>query len=203
MTHRKPPEHTPTPQEIMQAEHEMHARTVHLPTGTQTVGPFFHEALLPEGDIALIRGDDLPPGRRIRIEGRLLDGAGAPVNDAMLELWQPDGTGHFHTDAARADFDGFGRIATREDGSFSVATLKPGGQGEEAPHIAVHLMARGLLHTLATRLYFEDEDNDTDPVLAGVPAERRATLLARCEADGVYRFDIHLQGARETVFFEH
>ena len=203
MPHREITDQAPTPQQIMRDAHAHPPAPDHLPTGTQTVGPFFHDALLPDGDIRMLRGNDLPPGRRIRLHGQVFDGAGQPVNDAMLEFWQPDGEGHFHTQHARPDFDGFGRVATQEDGSFSILTLKPGRTAAESPHIAVHLFARGLLHTLATRFYFDDEDNDGDPVLAEVPVERRATLLARHDDTDVYRIDIHLQGAQETVFFEH
>jgi len=184
---------------------------------SQTVGPFFLDCLLrPDARRnTLIQPETL--GERIRIEGRVLDGDGEPVPDALVEIWQANAAGRYRhpadtREAAPLDpsFIGFGRSGTDETGLYWFETIRPGpvpfdGQRDQAPHIAVMVMARGLLNHLATRLYFADTAaNDTDPTLARVPTERRGTLLAqRAPGDGpaVYRFDIILQGAGETVFF--
>ncbi|WP_372422505.1 protocatechuate 3,4-dioxygenase subunit alpha [Salinarimonas chemoclinalis] len=186
-------------------------------TPSQTVGPFFAYCLTPEEyDARGIAGHAVASpdaaGVRIHVEGRVLDGAGEPVPDAMLEIWQADGEGRYPGDAANAAFRGFGRAQTDADGRFVFVTVKPGavpapGGGMQAPHIAVSVFARGLLNRLATRIYFDDEPaNAADPVLSLVPPERRGTLIARRAADGVYAFDVRLQGdgdgAGETVFFE-
>lgn len=182
-------------------------------TPSQTVGPFFACCLTPEAYGAPgIAGNEVAtpdaPGARIRIEGRVLDGAGEPVPDAMIEIWQADGEGRYPDGAGNAAVRGFGRAETDADGRFAFATVKPGpvpgpGGAPQAPHIAVSVFARGLLNRLATRLYFPDEPgNADDPVLALVPPERRGTLVARTPSAGVYAFDIRLQGEDETVFFE-
>jgi protocatechuate 3,4-dioxygenase alpha subunit len=182
-------------------------------TPSQTVGPFFAYCLTPEAyDARGIAGNAIATpdarGARIHIEGRVLDGAGEPVPDAMVEIWQADGEGRYPEGAGNAAFRGFGRAETDVEGRFVFVTVKPGpvpGPGGvlQAPHIAVSVFARGLLNRLATRIYFDDEPaNAHDPVLALVPAERRHTLVARKEAEGVYAFDIRLQGEGETVFFE-
>ncbi len=185
-------------------------------TPSQTVGPFFAYCLTPAGypleELAtgMIATPDAA-GTRIRIEGRVLDGAGAPVPDAFLEVWQADGEGRYPAaapgPAANARFTGFGRAACDGEGRYAFDTVKPGpvpgpGGTMQAPHLNVGLFARGVLRRLATRFYFADEPaNAADPILALVPAERRATLIARPEG-GVYRIDIHLQGDNETVFLE-
>ena len=188
----------------------------HLLTSSQTVGPFFAPALLREDARrnVLTRPDTV--GERIRIEGRVLDGDGAPVPDALIEIWQANAQGRYNhaADQGAAQLDssflGFGRSGTAEDGSYWFETIKPGlvpfdGERMQAPHICVTVFSRGLLNHLVTRLYFEDEPgNALDPVLQCVPNDRRATLLARREARDtvvVYRFDIVLQGADETAFF--
>ena len=195
----------------------------HLPTTpSQTVGPFF-QFLIHEGEELLVPADG--PGA-IRLEGRVTDGEGAPVPDAMLELWQADPEGRYaHPDDPRhADcepgFTGFARAGTDADGVYRFVTVKPGsvptgaagdddgtGDGLQAPHLAMSVFARGLLDRLVTRVYFSDDDEDrlaSDPVLALVPADRRSTLIAAVDADDPtrYRFDIRLQGDGETVFFE-
>jgi protocatechuate 3,4-dioxygenase alpha subunit len=145
----------------------------------------------------------------------VLDGAGDPVPDALVETWQADPDGRFpHPDDPRGaaqgeGFRGFGRCPTDADGRWFIVTRKPGalpapGGGVEAPHLDVSVFARGLLDRVVTRCYFPDEAaaNAADPVLAGIAdAERRATLVATPEA-GWLRFDIHLQGEHETVFFD-
>lgn len=178
------------------------------PTASQTVGPFFSFALLE-----LVRPELVPPETpgSIRIEGTVLDGAGAPVDDAMVEIWQADAGGRFaqpsasHGDAA---FRGFGRCGTDAEGRFWFVITKPGvvpdADGRpQAPHLDVSVFARGLLKRLVTRIYFPDEEaaNAVDPVLSALPsADDRATLVAVPSGD-VLRFDIRLQGERETVFF--
>jgi protocatechuate 3,4-dioxygenase alpha subunit len=180
----------------------------------QTIGPFFHFALDWPGAEDLTSAET--QGERIEIVGRVLDGDGAPVPDALLEIWQANAAGRYaHPDDRQEKpldpaFRGFGRCATDADGRFRFATIRPGrvpGRGNtlQAPHVNVGLFARGLLPRLVTRIYFADaSENAEDPVLALIPdPARRATLLARPVAgDGtVYRFDIVLQGPGETVFF--
>jgi protocatechuate 3,4-dioxygenase, alpha subunit len=185
-------------------------------TSSQTVGPFFSPALLREDARRNVLTRPETAGERIRIEGRVLDGDGVPVPDALVEIWQANAHGRYHhaADAGPAPLDPFflgsGRSGTAEDGSYWFETVKPGpvafdGERLQAPHICVTVFARGLLNHLVTRLYFEDEPaNALDPVLQCVPKDRRATLLARREPGGamvVYHFDIVLQGAGETAFF--
>ena len=175
------------------------------------MGPYFSIGLpWPEGPHAVGRGT---PGA-ITISGTVYDGAGAPVPDHLIEIWQADPDGRFadlhgHGGASElAGFRGFARCGAEDgDGTYEILTVKPGrvpgpGGTLQAPHIDVTVMARGMLDRVVTRIYFADEEgaNAEDPVLARVPAERRATLLAPPE-DGGYRFDIRLQGPGETVFF--
>lgn len=188
-----------------------------IPTPSQTVGPFFHLGLArPEwGD--LTAGN--PAGEKIAIEGRVLDGDGAPVPDAMIELWQANAAGRYnHPDDRQTDkpldphFRGFGRVATDAEGHFRIVTIKPGpvpgrGNALQAPHINIALFARGLLKHLYTRVYFADEAaNAGDPLLSSIEdSAARRTLLARREAGGspaLYRFDIVLQGENETAFLD-
>jgi protocatechuate 3,4-dioxygenase, alpha subunit len=163
-------------------------------TPSQTVGPFLSIGLpWPDGAEVVPEGT---PGR-IRLHGRVFDGAGEVIPDALVETWQADPDGRFGT-----DFRGFGRAPTNDAGEWEIFTLKPGRIGDgQAPHIDVNVFARGMLNRCVTRIYFADSDNAGDPVLATVPPERRATLLVEPAADG-YRFDVHLQGDRETVFFK-
>lgn len=182
-------------------------------TPSQTVGPFFHYALPFAGGDTLTTQATL--GERITIEGRLIDGNGEPVNDGLVEIWQANSQGRYDhpedTQKKQLDpnFEGFGRTATDEDGWFRFHTIKPGqvpgpGGALQAPHINISVMGRGILKRLATRAYFEGEAaNETDPVLALVPAERRATLIAkRQHTPSVYRLDVVLKGGNETVFFD-
>ncbi len=185
-----------------------------LLTPSQTVGPYFAMRLpWPEGPFVVPEGT---PGA-ITIVGRLYDGAGDVIPDGLIETWQADPNGRFaHPDDPRGPvpvgyhaFRGFGRCETAIDGSFRIVTLKPGalpfGDGRtEAPHIDVSVFSRGMLDRSVTRIYFPDEAaaNEADPVLQSVPADRRATLIAVPAGDGVLRFDIHMQGDRETVFFD-
>ena len=184
------------------------------PTPSQTVGPFFAPSLLGEN-----RSELVPPDHpsAIRIMGTIYDGDGEAVPDAMIEVWQANGYGRYaHPEDTREDlpldegFEGFGRFGTDPHGTFPFITVKPGpvpgpdGASMQAPHIAVSVFARGLLKRLVTRIYFPDETeaNAQDPVLLSVEdPELRETLVARDEGDAL-RFDIRLQGERQTVFFD-
>lgn len=177
-------------------------------TPSQTVGPYLHIGLSWDDG-----SDVVPAGAAdaVTIRGAVYDGNGDAVTDAMVETWQADARGRFaHPDAADpadhlqpAGFRGFGRVATGS-GEYEIRTVKPGRVDDrQAPHIDVSVVARGMLNRCVTRIYFPDEEaaNSADPLLSQVPAERRATLVARDEG-GHLRFDIHLQGSEETVFFE-
>jgi protocatechuate 3,4-dioxygenase, alpha subunit len=168
-------------------------------TPSQTVGPFFAiELPYAEGPYVVPDGAE----GAVWLRGRVLDGAGDPIPDALVETWQADPDGRFDS-----DFRGFGRSGTDAEGAWAIHTLKPGpvpapDGGMQAPHVDLTVFARGLLRHLVTRLYFDDEAeaNAADPVLSGLPDADRATLVATGEDDG-YRLDIHLQGQDETVFF--
>jgi len=183
-------------------------------TPSQTVGPFWSIGLDWPGGERLAAPS--AAGDQILLAGRLFDGDGAAVTDAVLELWQADSRGRYaHPEDRRnlppeAGFTGFGRCGTDGEGGYRFATLRPGrvpapDGGLQAPHLLIGVFARGLLRRLATRVYFADETaNAEDAVLRLVPPARRATLLARPVAGdaGRYVWDVHLQGDRETVFFE-
>lgn len=191
-------------------------------TPSQTVGPYFAYGLTPTKRYDwsdLVTGNLLTPdavGERIRIEGRVSDGDGAPINDAMIEIWQADAQGRYaHPRDGRslpnASFKGFGRCGTNREGVYGFDTIKPGPvpgpDGKlQAPHILVAFFSRGLLTHVYTRIYFSDEAaNASDPILALVPPDRRDTLIAKREMRGgeiVYRFDIFIRGGDETVFFD-
>jgi protocatechuate 3,4-dioxygenase alpha subunit len=169
-------------------------------TPSQTVGPFFSVGLpWPDGPFVVPAGS---PGA-VWLRGRVVDGAGEPVPDALIETWQADAAGRYEAEG----FRGFARAPTDDDGNYAILTVKPGPvpgpEGStQAPHLAMSVFARGLLNRVVTRVYFPDEApaNATDPVLAQVPADGRATLIARPGDEG-YVFDIRLQGDDETVFF--
>lgn len=183
-------------------------------TPSQTVGPFFAIGLpWPDGPYVVPEGS---PGA-IVITGRVTDGAGEPVPDALVETWQAAPDGSFaHPDDPRESsagapaFRGFARCPTGPGGEFRVVTLRPGplpcGDGRtEAPHLDVSVFARGLLDRLVTRIYFPDEEpaNAADPVLSSIPEPtRRGTLIAAPAGSGEFRFDVRLQGDGETVFFD-
>ncbi|WP_277983289.1 protocatechuate 3,4-dioxygenase subunit alpha [Sphingomonas faeni] len=206
-------------------------------TPSQTVGPFFHYGLPWKGGADLVGKSDMgarpelfaeehwvlnlssptgtPVGEVIEIAGHVLDTDGAPVVDAMIEIWQANAVGRYHalgdtrTDVAiDPHFIGFGRASTDVEGVYRFRTILPGsvpGPGDtlQAPHIALSLFGRGIIKRLATRLYFAGAaGNDDDPVLAYVPEERRATLIAQRDDDGVWWLDLRLAGANETVFFD-
>jgi protocatechuate 3,4-dioxygenase alpha subunit len=178
-------------------------------TGSQTVGPFFEIGLswLYTREV----GVAAKGGKRVELRGRVYDGVGRIVPDAVLEFWQADAHGRYFGEAsgAQAEFLGFGRVATDAAGAFSLRTVKPGRvpgrSGQlQAPHLSVHVFMRGLLLPLHTRLYFPDEPaNQEDPVLALVPEARRSTLIARANVEGFLEWDIHTQGDREIVCFQY
>ncbi|MEW6766532.1 MAG: protocatechuate 3,4-dioxygenase subunit alpha [Pseudomonadota bacterium] len=190
-------------------------------TPSQTVGPYFKYGLTPGGSYQWndAFGNDLVTpdvtGERIRIVGRVFDGDGKPIGDSMLEIWQADAQGRYaNPQDTRAipnsAFKGFGRCATDADGAFSFSTIRPGpvpgpGGKPQAPHILLAVFARGMTQQAMTRIYLDGEAaNAADPILALVPPDRRATLIAKREAGEIatYRFDVHLQGDNETVFFD-
>lgn len=201
-----------------------------LETPSQTAGPYVHIGLIPqqagfdifENSFGNMIAGRSTRGERIRIEGRVLDGLGAPCRDVLLEVWQANAAGRYNhpVDQQRdkpldSGFRGWGRAGTEfTTGLYTFETIKPGpvigrrGYKPMAPHVNIWLVARGINIGLATRMYFEDETtlNEQDPVLRMIePAVRRKTLLARREnrdGDVVYVFDIHLQGDQETVFFD-
>ncbi|MEQ8230216.1 MAG: protocatechuate 3,4-dioxygenase subunit alpha [Gammaproteobacteria bacterium] len=173
-------------------------------TPSQTVGPYFHLGLDWPHAQRLV--DEHTPGQRLLLTGHVLDGEGAAVPDALIEIWQADARGHYAPPGAPG-FRGFGRAAVDGDGRYAFETIRPGAVadplGPLAPHVNVAVFARGLLTHLYTRLYFADEAtaNAADPVLARVPAARRETLLAHHDGDA-WVFDIRLQGLHETVFLD-
>jgi protocatechuate 3,4-dioxygenase alpha subunit len=184
-------------------------------TPSQTVGPYFAYGLTPAQygyAWTSIAGqqlaDETTPGTRIRIEGQVLDGKGQPIDDALVEIWQADGNGrHAGEPGSNSGFAGFGRCGTGTlgQGRYAFDTVKPGvATVGDAPHVNLILQMRGLLGHLFTRIYFADEAdaNAADPVLLAVPEDRRGTLVALTAGKGVYRFDIHMQGDRETVFLD-
>lgn len=187
-----------------------------LLTAAQTVGPFvsigFEKAAVPDVAPAGVAGE------RVVITGKIFDGDGQPVTDAVIETWQANSFGKYaHPDDAQEklleeNFKGFGRVLADAQGGFRLATVKPGkvagpdvlGGKDQAPHITVVIFMRGLLKQLMTRIYFPDETaNAADPVLNLVPATRRATLVAAKSAGGTLQWNVHLQGPHETVFFDY
>jgi protocatechuate 3,4-dioxygenase, alpha subunit len=190
-----------------------------VPTPSQTAGPYFHLGMTDTRSVPCLAGPQTK-GELVRLICRVLDGEGAPVGDAMIEIWQADAEGKYnHPDDARDEvqkntFDeswfGFGRMPTAPDGRCEFETVKPGrvaGAGDvlQAPHLNVAIFARGMLKQLHTRIYFGgDPANSEDPVIGLVPPPRRETLMAQPDISrpGVWRFDIHLQGDQETVFFD-
>ncbi len=182
-------------------------------TGSQTVGPYFHiglnRMLIPNA-----AGD--AEGQRITIRGRVLDADQKPIADALIETWQANAFGRYaHPEDTQQKplqkgFVGFGRVATDDDGAFSLTTIKPGrvpGPSGvlQAPHLEVSVFMRGLLRQLVTRIYFPDEAaNAEDPVLRLVETNRRGTLVARHvpDSEGVLEWNVHMGGEDETVFFD-
>jgi protocatechuate 3,4-dioxygenase, alpha subunit len=189
-------------------------------TPSQTVGPFFKYGLTPNGEYEwndAFTNSLLTPdvtGDRICVLGKVRDGDGVAVPDCMLEIWQADAQGRYADPQDKralpnAGFRGFGRCGTDKEGNYAFDTIKPGAVPDadgtpQAPHILVAVFARGMLRHLYTRIYFSDDAaNAADPVLALVPADRRATLIAKRDpGKPVYRLDVLLQGDKETVFFD-
>jgi len=180
-------------------------------TPSQTVGPYFGIMVRERAESRQVT--HATKGTRVVIEGQVFDGAGEPMPDALVETWQADADGRYrHPEDRRPQppdptFNGYGWAHTREDGGFSFETIKPGqvpgpDGRDQAPHILVSVMARGILTRFVTRIYFEDESaNAVDQILALVPENRRHTLIARGTGEGRYRFDLVMQGTGETVFF--
>ena len=184
-------------------------------TPSQTIGPFFAFGLIRKGENIVAR--ESVEGQRIRIEGRVFDGEGKIVPDAMIEIWQANAYGRYNHPEDKQEkpldpaFAGFGRAGTDDNGVYWFDTIKPGpvpgpGDSPRAPHLNLTVFARGMLLHVFTRIYFDDEPaNEADSVLSRVEEGRRGTLVARREKSGdkaVYRVDIHLQGENETVFFD-
>ena len=183
-----------------------------LTTASQTVGPYLKIGF------ARMLSDAIAPaksvGEPVTVRGRLFDGDLQPVNDAALEIWQANAQGKYASPAdtrdtpVEAGFRGFGRVLTGADGEFRFTTIKPGrvpGPGGvlQAPHLAIVVFMRGSLRHLFTRIYFPDEPaNAEDPILKLVPADRRATLIAKAAAAATLEWNIYMQGANETVFFD-
>ena len=179
---------------------------------SQTIGPYLRIGL----EWMVI--EDLAPqgvaGERVRIEGKVVDADGKPVNDAAVEIWQANSHGKYASPEDKQDkpleqaFRGYGRSLTDDAGNFRFRTVKPGPvpgpDGKpQAPHLTVTIFMRGLLKQLQTRMYFPDDAaNADDAVLKLVPAERRATLVAKKRGDGVLEWNVVLQGKNETAFFD-
>ncbi|MEM7472901.1 MAG: protocatechuate 3,4-dioxygenase subunit alpha [Pseudomonadota bacterium] len=196
----------------------------HKESPSQTAGPYVHIGCMPNFSGIEIYGGDLGTsmktgpvkGTEIVIKGTVFDGTGTPLRDAMIEIWQPDAAGLFASanetrGEADPNFTGWGRSpGDMQTGEFTFDTVKPGAvpwpDGRmQAPHVTAWIVARGINIGLHTRIYFEDEEsaNAADPILSRIEHQNRVpTLLARKEGEGVYRFDVHLQGPNETIFFD-
>ncbi len=186
------------------------------PSPSQTVGPYFHQGLIHgfQGNQSVAGHMTVDPfsaeasgvpGERIRLTGRVLDGDGEAVPDALIEVWQADADGRYPA-GSRAAFGGFARAHTRTpEARYEVHTIKPGAAAaDEAPRLLLWVGMRGLLTHLYTVVYFSDEDNRHDRLLAQVPEIRRPTLIARRQdtpGGATYTFDLRMQGPEETVFF--
>ncbi|NGP17002.1 protocatechuate 3,4-dioxygenase subunit alpha [Devosia aurantiaca] len=191
-------------------------------TPSQTAGPYVHIGMTPnfceitgvcDVDLGLTMLADDTAGERITLTGRVIDGAGSPVGDAVIEIWQAQSDGTFAGPRTREQghgFTGWGRQPTQPDGTYRFDTVKPGpvdgpNGRKQAPHVSLWIVARGINIGLQTRLYFADEAeaNATDFVLNKImDPRRRETLIARKDEGGRYVMDIVLQGEGETVFFD-
>jgi protocatechuate 3,4-dioxygenase, alpha subunit len=182
-------------------------------SASQTAGPYVHIGLTPNfSGITGVYPHDLgremvsakTKGERIIITGRVFDGGGLVLKDALIEIWQADSTGHYNSE----DFQGWGRCATDMDtGIFKFETIKPGSVPHpsgvrQSPHITFWIVARGINLGLNTRMYFTDEDNSNDPILKRIEHKERLNTLLASRNGNTYTFDIHLQGESETVFFD-
>ena len=181
-----------------------------VPTGEATIGPFFPPRYVDEGanDLTVFDGRKAR-GEAIEIRGRVLQEDGTPLENLVVEIWQADAKGIYRHPAdprhleADANFLGWGRAATDKGGSYRFRSVWPGAPARRARHVNFMVMGSGLMRILKTTMYFPGEQaNDADPVLAAVPAARRALLVARQEAPGRYRFDLKLRGEHETPFFD-
>jgi protocatechuate 3,4-dioxygenase alpha subunit len=180
-----------------------------IATSSQTVGPFFHFGLATNVALGRIAGPDAA-GDHIQLRLFVLDGAGAPVPDALIEVYQADAHGRYNQASEQNEgFWGFGRLPTDAEGCCLFHTIKPGvvrtDAAVQAPHVNVCLLSRGLLRQIYTRIYFDgDPELATDPILALVPADRRHTLLARPSTGdpATWELTIRLQGDDETVFLD-
>lgn len=189
---------------------------------SQTAGPYVHIGCVPNfsgitgvypHDLGHQMRTDKTKGEHITIRGCNWDGTGTPLKDAMIEIWQADAHGLYPGNDPRGDadptFSGWGRFAGNyESGEWEIETIKPGpvphpSGAQQAPHITFWIVARGINIGLHTRLYFPEDDHDADPVLSRIEHQSRVpTLIANKEGPGQYRFDIRLQGAGETIFFD-
>lgn len=193
-------------------------------SASQTAGPYVHIGLTPnfaeitgvyDEDLGISMVNEKTAGERISVRGRVFDGTGTPLRDALIEIWQADSNGLYNSPSelrgsADPNFTGWGRCPTgMESGEFVFETVKPGRVPFKdgrlmAPHISFWIVARGINIGLSTRMYFADEEqaNSEDPILARIEHRIRvATLIAQRDGN-TYQFDIHLQGERETVFFD-
>jgi len=193
-------------------------------TPSQTAGPYVHIGLTPnfcdiggvyQRDLGIAMVNDKTTGERITVTGRIFDGAGALVRDAVIEIWQADSAGLYNSPsemrgAADPNFTGWGRCPTRaEDGFYSFKTVKPGkvpfkDGRRQAPHITFWIVARGINIGLHTRMYFpeEKEANEADPLLQRIEHKDRVATLVAARGGSTYTFDIRLQGENETVFLD-
>ena len=193
-------------------------------SASQTAGPYVHIGLTPNfceiggvypQDLGTSMVNDRTKGERITVTGRVIDGAGAPLKDALVEIWQADAGGLYNSPSemrgtADPNFTGWGRCPTDMDtGEFRFETVKPGRAPFKdgrpmAPHVTFWIVARGINIGLQTRMYFPDEEeaNAADPILARIEHRTRVPTLIAEKVDGGYRFDIHLQGEKETIFFD-
>ena len=200
-------------------------KTILTETASQTAGPYVHIGCTPNfSGMNGVYNEDLGnnlkrepvEGREIFIKGIVFDGNGEPLLDAMVEIWQADARGFYNSNQevdskTSTNFTGWGRCASdMQTGEFEFATIKPGlvpynNGGLQAPHITFWIVARGINIGLHTRMYFSDEGaaNQTDPLLLSIKDRNRiSTLFAHPKTDGVYQFDIHLQGPKETIFLD-
>lgn len=183
----------------------MSSETKRIPSSSQTVGPYFTIGL--DYLIALMEEVKAGTDTAIQVCGRVLDRDGAPVPDAMLEFWSAGDPSDASAEVQEhAIPDGFRRVATDLEGCFAARIRRPVASRLEdgrlqAPHALVLVFARGLQRPLISRVYLGDRENESDPVLLSIPAERRSTLIAKCDGTDVYHWDVILQGTDETVFF--
>jgi protocatechuate 3,4-dioxygenase, alpha subunit len=192
-------------------------------SASQTAGPYVHIGLTPQAtgitgvypdDLGKVMVNGATEGTRVTITGRVLDGGELPLRDALIEIWQADAEGLYNSPAetrgkADANFAGWGRAATDDDGRYTFHTIKPGsvpfpGGGTQAPHVSFWIVARGINLGLNTRMYFADDAAllAEDPVLRRIDHKDRLPTIVIPGEGNIYRFDIRLQGEGETIFFD-